>query len=71
VPYNPSNQNAYASKPPYKSTKMNILAQKHIDAIKNRREEKATKQKEDEERKKIQNEKNIQKAKEEVIRRRV
>ena len=50
---------------------MNILAQKHIDAIKNRREEKATKQKEDEERKKLQNEKNIQKAKEEVIRRRV
>jgi hypothetical protein len=71
VPYNASNQNAYASKPPYKSTKMNILAQKHIDAIKNRREEKATKQKEDEERKKLQNEKNIQKAKEEVIRRRV
>ena len=47
------------------------MAQRHIDAIKNRRDEKSLKLKEEEEKKKQNYDKNVQKAKEEVIKRRV
>jgi hypothetical protein len=47
------------------------MAQKHIDAIKNKREEKAVKQQLDEEKKRINKEKSVMRAKEVVDRRRV
>lgn len=47
------------------------MAQKHIDAIKNKREEKAVKQQLEEEKKRINKEKSVMRAKEVLDRRRV
>lgn len=78
VPYTPNNQivtltqSSSAKPPPSVAQKhLNMMAKKQIDAIKNKREEKAVKQQLDEEKKRLTKEKSVMRAKEVVDRRRI
>jgi AmiR/NasT family two-component response regulator len=78
VPYSSNNQivtltQQSTAKPPSVAPqkRLNLMAQKTIDAIKNKREEKAVKQQLEEEKKRINKEKSVMRAKEVLDRRRV